>query len=55
MSRPKKYDYDIEIIEALQNEGLSVREIARRNNWNELNTQQWINRNYKKVVRYVKK
>lgn len=50
MPTKPKYNYDIKQIEALQNEGLSVREIARRQQWPEDNTQQWINRNYTKHV-----
>jgi len=50
MPTKPKYNYDIEKIEALQNDGLSIRAIARKMGWPEDNTQQWINRNYKKVV-----
>jgi transposase len=50
-----KYKYDIKIIEKLANEGLSIREIARKNGWCEIATQQWINRNYKKTINYTKK
>ncbi len=53
MPTKPKYDYDIEKIEALENEGLSIREIARRQEWPETNTQQWIHRNYKRIVKYV--
>lgn len=53
-SKPK-YTYDIRLIEKLENKGLSIREIARFNKWPECNTQQWINRNYNKVVKYTKK
>lgn len=51
MPTKPKYEYDIEKIESLQNEGLSIRAIARKFGWQEDSTQQWINRNYKKVVK----
>jgi transposase len=50
-----KYKYDIKIIEELANNGLSTREIARKNNWGEISTQQWINRHYKRTIKYIKK
>jgi len=49
MTRKQKYDYDIKKIEALQNQGMSVRAIARKFGWNEDNTQQWINWNFDKT------
>ncbi len=51
----KKYNYDIDKIEALENEGLSIRKIARYMKWCENGTQAWIKRNYKRVVKYTKK
>lgn len=54
-----KYNYDIKIVERLENEAhaagkrLSIRAIARRNKWDQDNTQQWIHRNWIKVVKYV--
>jgi len=53
-SKPK-YDYDIEKIEPLINEGLSERAIARKFKWCEINFHRWINRNYIKVIRYIKR
>jgi len=55
MPTKPKYDYDIKKIEALQNEGLSIRAIARQLGWQEDSTQQWLNRNYKRVFKFVKK
>lgn len=59
-SKPK-CNYDIQKIAALENEAqeqgkrISIREIARRNNWDEDNTQQWIHRNWIKVTRYIER
>lgn len=50
-SKPK-YSYDIKTIEALENEGLSIRSIARKMGWSEVNTHAWIKRNFKKIIRY---
>lgn len=55
MPTKPKYDYAIDKIEALGNEGLSIRKIARKFGWCEVSTQAWINRNYRRVIRYVRK
>lgn len=57
MPTKPKYDYDIHKIEALENqdEGLSIRAIARKLGWPGPNTQQWIKRNFKRIVKYVPK
>ena len=46
----RKYDYDIKEIESQENQGYSVRDIARYEGWCEINTQAWIKRNYTKKV-----
>tara|TARA_R100000963_G_C4605869_1_gene77932 strand:+ start:263 stop:448 length:186 start_codon:yes stop_codon:yes gene_type:complete len=51
----KKYDYDINKIQSLQNEGLSIRAIARKFKWCEVNTYNWLVRNYNKKITYTKK
>jgi len=51
----KKYDYDINKIQSLQNEGLSIRAIARKFKWCEVNTYNWLIRNYNKKITYTKK
>ena len=51
----KKYEYDIKKIERLENNGMSIRGIARMLGWPECNTNQWIKRNYYKVIKYNKK
>lgn len=53
-SKPK-FNYDIDKIEALENEGLSIRAIGRKLGWPGPNTQQWIKRNFKRIVKYVPK
>ena len=55
----KRHLYDINIIEDLESQGFSIREIARQNGWPETNTHHWLNRNYpfkvtKKLVKYYK-
>ena len=55
MPTKPKYKYDIKKIEELANEGYSIRAIARYMGWPEDNTQQWLNRNYKKTIKYVPK
>lgn len=55
MPTKPKYKYDIDKIEALENEGLSIRAIARKLGWPEFNTQDWIKRNFKRIVKYVPK
>ncbi len=53
MPTKPKYNYDIDKIESLENQGLSVRAISRKFGWPPPNTQQWIKRNFKKTVKYV--
>ena len=47
--------YDIDKITELENQGMSIRAIARKMGWNQSNTHQWIKRNYRKVITYVSK
>jgi len=59
-SKPKA-DYNISKIEALRNQGFSLRSIARKFGWNEANTAQWLARNYEtietqsRIIKYIKK
>lgn len=59
MPRKLKYDYDIEKIEPLENEGVSINEIARRHSWPLSGTHAWIKRHYDRdidlVVKYTPK
>lgn len=60
MPTKPKYNYDIKKIEELESDtqerkGLSIRAIARKMKWPEDNTQQWINRNYRKTIKYTPK
>lgn len=59
MPRPLSYDYDIEKIETLLNEGLSLRKIAAELGYNHSVFCRWMNRNVmvEKVFRltYIKK
>ena len=52
MPHKTKYNYDIKKIEDLQNEGHSIREIARILGFCEISTQAWINRNFHKNIKY---
>jgi hypothetical protein len=54
-SRKTKYKYDIEVIESMFNMGCSIRFIARRHGWCERSTQNWINRNFDKHTKFVRK
>ena len=51
--RKPKYSYDIRKIEEMENQRISIREIARRMNWSEQGTHTWIKRNFKRVVKYI--
>ncbi len=51
MTRNQKYNYDIKKIQALENKGVSIRAIARKHGWDEDNTQQWIHRHFKRVIK----
>jgi len=55
MTRKPIYSYDIDKIQDMENKGMSIRAIARKMGWPEENTQQWIKRNYNKIVKYIKK
>ena len=50
-----RYNYDISKIEEMANKGYSIRKIARHHGWDERCTQSWINRNFIKSVRYIRK
>ena len=41
-------DYDISLIQRLENAGLSIRKISILNGWQYQNTHQWISRNFKR-------
>ena len=59
MPRKPENEYDIILIQELENIGLSIREIARINGWPEGPTGAWIRRNYTREVdikvKYIKK
>ena len=48
----KKYNYDIDVITDLLNEGLSLRQVARNKGWSYNATQAWIKRNFWKEITY---
>lgn len=57
MSRRRKYNYDIKIIEEMESKGHSLRSIARKNGWCQCNTISWVKRNYpirRVTVRYFR-
>lgn len=55
MPTKPKHNYDIDKIQALENEGNSIRGVARILGLPEVSTQAWIKRNYNRVVVYIKK
>lgn len=46
-----KYNYNINLIEKLQNDGLTIADIAKKFGWERVATLKWISRNYVKTVR----
>jgi len=55
MPTKPKYNYDIKIIKQMRNQGHSMREVARLNDWPEIALQAWVNRNYYELLDYMPK
>ena len=57
MPTKPKYEYDIKKIEDGCNSKprLSIRAVARANNWPEASTCHWVKRNYSRITKYVEK
>ncbi|MGYP001441435176 len=55
MPKKPKYNYNIDLIEDMQNSGMSVIKISEKLGYCKVSCQAWLNRNFNKKIKYSKK
>lgn len=55
MPKKPKYNYNIDLIQEMQNNGMSVIKISEKLGYCKVSCQGWLNRNFDKTIKYSKK